>query len=322
MKRLETLKLTHPLQLSKADFPETVLALGYFDGVHLGHQEVICTARNIATEKGLLSAVMTFDPHPIEVLRKTCTMNYLTPLQSKIKAIEALGIDRLYIVHFSSDFAQLTPQQFVDDYLIGLNVSHVVAGFDYTYGHLGKGTMKTLPLHGRGELAQTVVDKVEKGTVKISSTLIRELLSHGQMQEITTLLNRPYSIEGVVVHGDKRGRTIGFPTANLELNERYLLPKTGVHAVTASICGGDRVLEGVCNIGFKPTFTEGLEKPTVEVHLFNFAGDLYGKKITVQFHDYIRQEQKFNGVAELVARIQLDKKAAEAYFAREKSIGF
>lgn len=319
---METIKLTHPHQLSKVDLPETVLALGYFDGVHLGHQEVICTARNLASEKGITSAVMTFDPHPIEVLRKTCPMNYLTPLQAKIKAIEAIGVDRLYIVNFSENFAQLTPQQFVDDYLIGLNVSHVVAGFDYTYGHLGKGTMETLPIHGRGELTQTVIGKVEKGTVKISSTLIRELLRHGQMKEITTLLNKPYSIEGVVVHGDKRGRTIGFPTANIQLSERYLLPKTGVHAVTASICGDDRVFEGVCNIGYKPTFTDGLEKPTIEVHLFHLAEDLYGKKMSIRFHDYIREEQKFNGVAELVDRIQIDKQAAETFFADRKNINF
>ncbi|WP_096199405.1 bifunctional riboflavin kinase/FAD synthetase [Bacillus sp. FJAT-45350] len=311
---METIYLSHPLQLHDEQIKENVMALGYFDGVHIGHQQVIKTAMDIAKGKNILCSVMTFSPHPREVLVRDCPkpMNYITPISEKKNVIEELGVDKLYIVQFDLPFSKLTPQQFIDDYIIKLHVKHVVAGFDYTYGSLGKGTMETISFHSRGEFEHTTVDKIQYAQEKISSTLIRELLLEGKVEEIEQYLGREYRIEGIVVDGEKRGRTIGFPTANIQLQERYIVPKAGVYAVQMYI---DNVAyDAVCNIGFKPTFHNQLLEPTIEVHIINFNDDIYGKKITVVWNKFIRSEQKFSSVDQLIEQIEKDKQEAIDFF--------
>ncbi|UOY93632.1 bifunctional riboflavin kinase/FAD synthetase [Ectobacillus sp. JY-23] len=308
---MKLIHLTHPHQVNRDEAEPVVMALGYFDGVHLGHQKVIRTAKNIAKEKKLKSAVMTFHPHPSVVLGKaTSHVEYITPLQEKARLLAAMDIDILYVVEFSKEFAALLPQQFVDDYIIGLHVKHAVAGFDFTYGRLGKGTMETMPFHSRGEFTQTVVEKVALQEQKISSTLLRSMIREGCMEEIEPVLGRRYTVAGTVVHGDKRGRQIGFPTANVEVND-YILPATGVYAVKLWI--HDTWYNGVCNIGYKPTFNDQ-RKLSVEVHIFDFAAEIYGESVVIEWHRRIRAEQKFNGVTELVAQIQRDKEQAQQYF--------
>ncbi|WP_246939817.1 bifunctional riboflavin kinase/FAD synthetase [Bacillus pinisoli] len=310
---METIYISHPPQTNTDTMSNKVMAFGYFDGVHLGHQKVILTAKEIAGQKGMKSAVMTFHPHPSVVLRKEKAIHHvLTPLQEKINAIESLGIDELYIVNFTEQFSQLLPQQFVDEYIIGLHVQHVVAGFDFSYGKMGKGTMETLPFHSRGMFTQTVIDKVVVENQKVSSTSIRELLNNGQVDEIAGLLGRYYRITGEVVHGEKRGSTIGFPTANIQLKEPYHLPKTGVYAVEMEVLG--QTFRGVCNIGYKPTFHQNLTEKSIEVHLFDFKENIYGENIELVFHSRIRDEQKFNGINELVTRIHIDVKEAKEIF--------
>ncbi|MGF9965508.1 bifunctional riboflavin kinase/FAD synthetase [Bacillus rhizoplanae] len=316
---MKLIHLTHPHALNKAEIESTVMALGYFDGIHLGHQRVIHTAKKVAEERGFKSAVMTFHPHPSVVLgKKEAHVEYITPLRSKEKVIASLGIDILYVVKFDEAFANLLPQQFVDDYIIGLNVQHVVAGFDYSYGRLGKGTMETLPFHARGEFTQTVIEKVEFQEEKVSSTLLRKYIRSGEMEQIPAVLGRPYTVEGTVVHGDKRGRQIGFPTANVALNDEYLLPPVGVYAVRMKV--NDEWHEGVCNIGYKPTFNESEKQLSIEVHLFEFQRDIYDESVVVEWHMRIREEKKFNGIDELVAQIAKDKKVAEDYFNRANNI--
>lgn len=311
---MDTIYLHHPIEASTLKLRPTVMALGYFDGVHRGHQQVMAKAKEVARDLGVTTSVMTFHPHPKEVLRKPQTpLKYITPLPDKVKRIESLGIDTLYVVQFTEEFARLTPQQFVDHYLIALDVVHVVAGFDFTYGSLGKGTMETLPFHARDRFSYTVVDKFERNQQKVSSTVIRNLLAEGRVQDVPLYLGMHYTVKGQVVDGEKRGRTIGFPTANVELGERYLLPKNGVYTVTMRTA--DQLLEGVCNIGVKPTFhQEGAEEPTIEVHLFDFSGDLYGAQVEVEFHSFIRPEQRFSGIEELVSQIEKDKQQAIEYF--------
>lgn len=307
---METILLSHPHQLKKENIQSTVIALGFFDGVHLGHEKVILTAKKIATEKQMQCAVMTFNPHPKEVLgTRPKKMDYLSPLPEKINLIKALGVDVLYIVEFTLPFANLTPQQFVDDYLIGLNVKHVVAGFDYSYGKLGKGTMETLPFHSRNAFTQTTISKVEKSLEKVSSTHIRNLLADGDVAKIPEYLGRHYEVNGKVVHGEKRGRQIGFPTANVK-TEGYLLPKTGVYAVCVKING--RLYEGVCNIGYKPTF-HGDDQTflAIEIHLFNFNKVIYGEKVVVQWVGRLRSEKKFNNIDQLIKQIENDKETAK-----------
>lgn len=318
MKTVKVYMLHHPHNLDKNNMPPLVMALGFFDGVHTGHQQVIRAAVEKARNQGMKSAVMTFDPHPSVVLGNTHKqIKYITPMDEKIKKIESLEVDYLFIVRFTSDFAALEPQQFVDEYIIGLHVEHVVAGFDYTYGRLGKGTMETLPFHSRDMFTSTTIDKWEYEQEKVSSTKIRHFLSKGNVEEAASLLGRPYEVKGTVIHGDKRGRKIGFPTANVEVDEDCLIPDTGVYAVKLRV--KDEWFEGVCNIGYRPTFKHPDEHSlSVEVHIFDFDRSIYGEEVSVKWYARLRGEQKFNGIEALVAQIDKDKQEAVAYFAVER----
>ncbi|WP_078172619.1 MULTISPECIES: bifunctional riboflavin kinase/FAD synthetase [Geobacillus] len=310
---METIFISHPHHFERQALPPTVMALGYFDGIHLGHQKVITTAVEIAKQRGYESAVMTFHPHPSVVLGKQPELRLITPLGKKEQLIAALGVNRLYIVEFTPAFAGLLPEQFVDQYLDEFHVKHIVAGFDFTYGRFGKGTMETMPLHARGRFEQTIIPKMTVDGEKVSSTRVRKLIEEGAVEQLPRLLGRFYDIEGTVVTGERRGRTIGFPTANIALNGDYLLPAIGVYAVKATI--GGQVYEGVANIGYKPTFHETREGlPSIEVHLFEFARDIYGETVTIEWHRRLRGEQKFASIAELTAQIARDKEEAKKYF--------
>lgn len=311
---MKTIYIKHPHNFLKENQPETIMALGYFDGIHFGHQEVIIEAKRLAIKRNIKSAVMTFDPHPSVVLghKNIQDVEYITPLTDKEKMIDNLGIDLLYVVHFDKEFANLLPQEFVDMYIIGLNVQHVVAGFDFSYGRLGKGSMETLPSHSRGQFTQTVIEKVMKEQEKISSSYIRSALRNGDVDIIPSLLGRFYCVNGTVIHGEKRGRTIGFPTANVQLNDVYITPMIGVYAVRIKI--GKIWYNGVCNVGFKPTFHDEAKLPTIEVHIFDFKDDVYGQKVSVEWHMRLRSEKKFASVTDLINQIQLDKQEALEYF--------
>ncbi|WP_232318145.1 bifunctional riboflavin kinase/FAD synthetase [Salisediminibacterium beveridgei] len=294
------------------------LALGFFDGVHRGHQKVIRHAVEIAKTKGIKSGVMTFYPHPKEILRpdEADQVKYLSTLDEKINLIDALGVDYLFIVTFDESFADLSPQQFVDQFLIRQSVRHVIAGFDYTYGRMGKGTMETLPFHSRGMLERTVVNKVKSEDEKISSTSIRDSLIKGDIEKVNAYLGRVYSLTGHVEQGDQRGRTIGFPTANVSIDQKTLMPANGVYAVTVRTAGEEKIHKGICNIGFKPTFNDKHpETPVLEAHIFDYEGDLYDQELSVSFHKFIRGEQKFSGPDQLVRQINLDSEQVKAFFA-------
>ncbi len=311
---MKTIHITHPHHLMKEEQAKSVMALGYFDGVHLGHQKVIGTAKQIAEEKGLTLAVMTFHPHPSHVLgRDKEPKDLITPLEDKINQIEQLGTEILYVVKFNEVFASLSPKQFIDQYIIGLNVQHAVAGFDFTYGKYGKGTMETMPADLDGKAECTMVEKLTEQDKKISSSYIRTALQNGDVKLANVLLGQPYFIKGIVIHGDKRGRTIGFPTANVGLNNSYIVPPTGVYAVKAEVNG--EVYNGVCNIGYKPTFYEKRpEQPSIEVNLFDFDQEVYGAAIKIEWYKRIRSERKFNGIKELTEQIEKDKQEAIRYF--------
>lgn len=302
--------LRHPHELNQKDFPPLSIALGFFDGVHLGHQKVIGAALDYARENEIKSAVMTFDPHPSVVLSaKKSNVQYLSTLEQKIKKIEALGIDYVLVVRFTSAFASLEPQEFVDQYLIGLNAVHITAGFDYSYGKFGRGKMETLPFHARGKFTSTTVEKQTDDNEKISSTRIRELLSAGDTKKAAALLGSRYETEGLVVHGEKRGRKIGFPTANIEMLNGLLIPSPGVYAVKLKV--NNTWHDGICNVGYKPTFNDpDHAQLSVEVHLFEFDESIYGENVLVQWLDRIRSEKRFNGVNELIAQIEKDKQKA------------
>ncbi|MBD3109397.1 bifunctional riboflavin kinase/FAD synthetase [Bacillus sp. AGMB 02131] len=310
---MKVIELDYPHTYKKEDFPPLSIALGFFDGVHKGHQQVIQSAIETAKKNGWNSAVMTFYEHPLTVLGKQKKVQYITPLQDKISLIDNLGVDYLFIVHFSESFASLLPQQFVDQYLIGLHVLHVTAGFDYSYGRLGKGSMETMPFHSRGVFSQMIIDKISLGDEKVSSTAIRAALSEGKVDDFVDLAGRKYVTKGIVVHGDKRGRQLGFPTANVEMDEDYLIPANGVYAVKATV--HNRTFNGICNIGFKPTFkNERPEKPSVEVHMLQFDEMIYDEQIAIEWHTRLRSEKKFSGIDEIIAQLTQDKQNAERYF--------
>ncbi|WP_199228170.1 bifunctional riboflavin kinase/FAD synthetase [Salipaludibacillus keqinensis] len=311
---MEIIRLKHPH--APLTLPDTVVALGFFDGVHRGHQKVIDVAKSEAKKRNIKSAVMTFFPHPKEVLRKEeqHTIQYLSPLPEKIELMEEMGIDYLFIVTFDRFFADLSPQQFVDQYLIDLNVKHVVAGFDYSYGRLGKGTMETLPFHSRSQFSHSVVDQVSHGDEKISSTEIRQALNEGNMSKVNDYLGRPFNISGKVVHGEKRGRTIGFPTANIDPVERTVVPAKGVYACML-ISQGRANLPSVCNVGYKPTFHDKSPlKPTIEVHVLNFNENLYDEHVQVVFLGRIRGEEKFDSIEGLKKQISADIEKAQQFY--------
>jgi len=314
VRNVKIITLQYPHQITNEPLPQMVMALGYFDGIHLGHQAVIKTAGKIAEAENKSLAVMTFDPHPSIVLQQEVKhVRLLTPLEEKMALFKALNVDFLFIVKFSETFAALSPKQFVQQYLCDLNVVHVVAGFDYRFGQYGAGNMENMLCYADGKFEITTVAPKELSAEKISSTRIRAALMEGDCALVEQLLGRHYAIKGVVVYGDQRGRTIGFPTANLEINEDYYLPKVGVYAVKAKV--DNHWYNGICNLGFKPTFSETLtEKPIIEVHILDFDANIYGKMIEVSWYKHIRDEKKFTSVDQLITQINQDKQLAIEFF--------
>lgn len=308
---MKTITMIQPLEQAYQHEP-IALAIGFFDGLHTGHQEVIRQMMEIAEEKHLKKAVMTFDPHPSVVLNpEKQRTDYLTPLEEKKRRLEAMGVDYLFVVPFTSTFAQMEEKAFIKAYLTDNHVKELVAGFDFTYGKYGKGNMLKLNEDKEG-FNVTTVSKQAIHSEKISTTQIRRDLKEGAILEANAQLGRPYKITGIVVQGEKRGRTIGFPTANVMPDEDYVLPKLGVYAVTLKKLSTQKTYKGVCNIGVKPTFHDpSVSAVSIEVNIFDFNESIYGERVEVEWHAFIRPEQKFNVIDALVAQINQDKVKAE-----------
>ena len=302
----------------KNKYPATVIALGTFDGLHLGHTDVINMARDYAERSGLKLAVFTFSNHPLALIRPDLVPVRIISAEEKIKLLESFGVDYLINIPFTEDFAALSPDEFLDR-LACFNYRCLVVGENFTYGFLGSGKTETLERSGRKNGFDVIVRPLVKmnGNV-VSSTGIRNLIQAGHIEYANRMLGRAYSITGKIVHGEQRGRKLGFPTANIELlHGEMAVPAPGVYAVTASIEGS--IYEGMGNIGNNQTFND-VEHARLEVNLFNCSGDLYGKTMSVQFHKYIRAEKKFSGVEELCRQIEEDKKAIKTYFLNKKQL--
>lgn len=290
------------------DVRGAVIALGNFDGVHRGHRVVLGTALRIARETGVPAAAMTFEPHPRMVFRPDLEPFRLTSFRSKSHHIAALGLDCLYAQHFDMAFASKTAEEFVRDVLVdGLGVTHVVVGADYVFGKGRQGDVDFLRrVAAEYGVEVTSVGSVasEDGTI-YSSTNIRQALRDGKPREAARLLGRFWEIEGRVEHGDARGRTIGFPTANVSLGE-LLNPAVGVYAVRAGIDAGEKTvwMNGVANFGRRPTFDK--QALLLEVHLFDRTIDLYGGHLRVALIDHLRGERKFDGIHALREQIARD----------------
>jgi riboflavin kinase/FMN adenylyltransferase len=309
---MEMIPLSYPLNVHSTGIRpvKQVMAIGDFDGVHLGHQEVIGRALYTAEQLHLPASIMTFDPHPRVVLGHDKYKELLTPIHKRMELFEQMGVSYMYAVHFNEALMRLSPGQFVDEILLPLGVDTVIVGFDFAFGYQGKGNPDILCELSHGKFTVEVVRPYHIDGAKVSSTLIRDALLNGNVAAATRLLGRRYSVRGKVVSGDGRGRTIGFPTANFEPDEGYVKPLNGVYAVKAQVKGLN--YDAVMNVGVKPTFSASEPKPSWEVHLFNFEDQIYGETITVELAQFLREERKFNSVDHLVAQIKQDAEEAKA----------
>jgi riboflavin kinase/FMN adenylyltransferase len=299
-----------------------VVAIGNFDGVHRGHQRVVAFAGERARAAGAPLAVLTFEPHPRSVFRPRDPPFRLTPFRVKSRRLESLGVDLLFTLHFDLAFAARSAESFIAEVLVrGLGAREVVAGYDFVFGHDRRGDTGLLRERGAalGFGVEVVGPIAAEDGAPYSSTQIREHLLAGRPREAAALLGRFWEIDGRVERGDQRGRTIGFPTANIFL-EDYLRPAAGVYAVRAGLDEGGATVwrDAVANFGRRPTF--GGSDLRLEVHLFDYDGDLYGRHLRVALIDFLRPEQKFPGIDALKAQIAADATRARVLLASEPGI--
>lgn len=282
-----------------------VVALGTFDGLHIGHQEVIAAARRQASQRGALLAVFTFSNHPLELIKPEQVPAKLLTSEQKYALMESFGVELLLDLPFNKELADLSPQAFVAK-LLELNVSGLVIGENFTYGAGGAGNCRSLAEAAvEQDFSLEVRPLVKLRNEVVSSTVVRQLLKQGRVKTAAELLGRCYSLSGVVEHGKERGRLLGFPTANLALPKtRVAVPAVGVYAVRVKI--GEKTYMGMANIGNNPTFGD-IDVPLLEVHLLDFVGNLYGHSLTVDFVDKVREQVKFASLEQLVKQLEQDK---------------
>ena len=310
------MELIRGLHNLRASHRGCVVTIGNFDGVHLGHQTVLGQLSEKAAEMGLPSVVMTFEPYPQEYFTHGETPPRLTRFREKMKALMRYSVDRVLCVKFNAALASMPAESFIQQILIdGLDVRYLVVGDDFRFGHKRQGDFAMLQAAGRQHGFRVVhLHTFEVDGERVSSTRVRHALAVGDMTTAEKLLGRPYRMCGRVAHGDKRGRTIGFPTANIHLH-RKASPVQGVYAVEMFGIEGEPI-QGVANVGNRPT-VDGT-RSLLEVHLFDFDRDIYGAHVNIEFAYRIRAEKKFASFDELKQQIELDVKEAHAFFASRK----
>lgn len=296
--------MEHFRSLSEAHLTRpSVVTIGVFDGVHRGHQYLIRKLVEEAHTSNRNSVVITFYPHPDVVLRGITGRYYLTTPEERASLFGALGVDYVITLTFDDVLRQIRAADFTDQMLSSLNLDSLWVGSDFAMGFKREGNVEFLQAQGASKgFSVHVIDMLLDEGGKISSTTIRQALEKGEVDAAKEQLGRSYSVTGEVVHGQKRGRTIGFPTANIEVDDSLIIPANGVYAGWAT--WEDQRYKAVTNVGIRPTF-EG-QAQTVEAYLLDFSGDLYGKYLTFTFEDYLRPEMKFDGIQSLIAQIQAD----------------
>jgi len=285
-------------------FRQPVITIGNFDGVHLGHQTIFRLVIERAKALEGESVVLTFDPHPLKVMRPDLKLPLLTTKDQKLRLLSTLGLDVVVVQPFTKEFAAMPARDFVIDYLCGrMNIQEVIVGHDYCFGHNREGNITLLQEMGAEKgFSVRVVDAIHINHTVVSSTSIRNLVRQGHMKEVTRLLGRPYEVTGVVIHGHGRGaRLLNIPTANLK-PDNDLLPASGIYAVYVTV--GGQTYPAVANIGTCPTFYDN--QLSLEVHIFDFNQDIYDSDVAVEFIARLREEQRFPGIPELVTQIQAD----------------
>ena len=300
-------------------FNRPVLTIGTFDGVHQGHRIILDRIKKRAKEAGGESVIITFDPHPRLVLGSQQNLSLLQTLDEKISALEALSIDNLVVVRFTKEFAEQSAEEYIQEFLVNhFHPYAIIIGYDHQYGKGRSGDYHLLEKYKEKfgyQLEEIPVQEIKESAV--SSTRIRTAIQTGDMKTANELLGKSYSFNGLVVDGDKRGRLIGFPTANILIQDPYkLVPVNGVYAVKAFIQGIE--YKGMMNIGVRPTVETSFERK-IEVHLFDFNESIYGQQLRVECIGKIRDEEKFDGIEKLIAQLSLDKKDALSMLSNNNS---
>lgn len=287
---------------------ETLLTIGVFDGIHLGHQRLLTHLRDEARKKGWLSGVITFKSHPQVVLSHARGLKWLIDLDTRVGLIRSLGIDIVVALTFTPELAKVTAREFIQLLQEHLKMRGLIVGPDFALGRNREGDIERLRLLGKemGFSIEVIPPVIMNGEV-ISSSAIRQAITLGDVEKVERLLGRTFGLSGQVVSGDKRGRTLGFPTANLELKPDQALPGDGIYATLAHVEGDS--LPSVTNIGVRPTF--GGKKRLVETYILDFEGDLYGKRLEIELLSKLRDEKRFGTVEELEAQMKVDAKQAK-----------
>ncbi|WP_166042543.1 bifunctional riboflavin kinase/FAD synthetase [Sphingosinicella sp. YJ22] len=287
-----------------------IVALGNFDGFHRGHQAVVGRAVERARAEGRPALVATFDPHPVRYFKPDAPPFRLTTLGQRERLFAAAGADAMLVFRFDRDLASVTAEDFVADWLAGrIGAAGVVTGEDFTFGRGRGGNVEVLrDLAARHGMSMDAVGPVEADGEPVSSSRIRDALRDGDLATATRLLTRPFAIEGIVEHGDKRGRQLGYPTANMSLG-KYLRPRFGIYAVRGRLPDGELV-DGVASLGIRPTFDP--PKELLEPHFLDWTSDLYGRRIEVELHAYLRPELKFDDLDALTAQMREDEAQTRA----------
>lgn len=306
------MKIFHHIKTCK-NAKNPVLTLGMFDGVHIGHQAIIQQLNDIAAKVEGQSTLLTFDPHPKVVLNKEfCDLELLTTLDEKVELLEKSGLNNLILHEFTPDFANLSSEEFVRDLLVNeIGIHTIIIGHDHHFGKNRSGNfeqLKELSKEYGFELIR--LEEVKSGEFLVSSTEIRKALKEGNIHLAHSGLGRKYNLSGKVVHGDKLGRTLGFPTANLEVAPFKLIPADGVFVVKVKIKG--QSFKGLLSIGNRPTVTDSNEK-RVEVFILDFDRDIYGEEIHLEFCEFIRKDMKFDSLEELISQMNKDLEFAREY---------
>lgn len=284
----------------------TILTIGTFDGIHLGHQKIIDLVIQKANKNKSRVFVVTFEPHPRKVITNNNSIKLLTTLSEKIELFRKYGVQHLFVINFNKDFSMLTPELFFKNFLVDrIGFKEVVIGYDHHFGKGREGNEnKIKELSKLYNFNSTTVEAIKLESEVISSSLVRNLILKGNIGLANKYLNREYSFFGIVVEGEKRGRTLGFPTANLEVDNDKMLPEIGVYSVFVDFCGN--IYKGVMNIGHRPTFNNS-PNTVIEVHIFEFNETIYGEYLTVYVVERIRGEIKFSSKEELIEQIKKDK---------------
>jgi len=287
------------------------LSLGMFDGVHLGHKSIIDELTKVGTENNLETAILTFWPHPRFVFNPNEDLKLLNTLEEKKQLIEKYGIHNLFLKEFDEEFRNLTGEEFVRQILVDkLNVKYLIIGYDHSFGKNKSGNFELLQkLSKELDFEVEQMEAINIHENNISSTKVRNALLTGNIEEANAMLGYPYSVSGTVVHGKKIGRTIGYPTANIDTESIKLLPKKGAYIVEVSVKGS--LFKGMLSVGTNPTVNG--DQLTVEVYILDFDDDIYDEKITVRFRDFLHDEIKFESLEKLIEKLDLDKKHTQDY---------